>query len=149
MRKPLSLASTLILGWALAAASGPGQAQSPTCTGTDHCADVRIAGTTITVPNVIVPGKDHQIDWIIRTPGYTFGLPPKPDGVIWKAPSSINSNGAMPSNEFRCNRATATVYHCSDANSTHGTGVRSYQYKLTVIDPAGNPVVLDPWIVNQ
>jgi len=98
----------------------------------------------------VVLGKNHQIYWRIQTSGYSFPpSPPPPSGIAFKQPSSINDNGHMPANEFPCNRVSATVFHCTDANSTHGTGVRSYQHSITVIDPAGKPIVFDPWIVNN
>jgi hypothetical protein len=28
-------------------------------------------------------------------------------------------------------------------------GTRRYRYSITVIDQAGRPIVLDPWIVNR
>ena len=51
-------------------------------------------------------------------------------GIAFKDPSSINDNGHMPANEFPSNRVSATLFHCTDANSTRGTGVQ----QLPVLD---------------
>ena len=129
----------------------PARAQTgPPCSGTNHCVNIVIAGGVIqSVPNVVVSGKNHQIYWRIKTGGYSFPPPPQPFGIAFKASSPINDNGRMPRNEFPCNRISATEFHCSDANSTQGIGVRSYQYSVTVIDSSGKPVVSDPWVVNH
>ncbi len=122
----------------------------PPCTGTNHCVDVAIAGGAIqSVPATVVTARNHQIYWRIKTGGYSFPSSPASTGVAFKPPSSINDNGRMPRNEFPCNRVSATLFHCTDANSTHDTGVRSYQYSITVLDAAGHPIVSDPWIVNR
>jgi hypothetical protein len=122
----------------------------PLCSGKNHCIDVTIAGGAIQpVPNVVVPEASHQIYWRIKTSGYSFPPPAAPQrGIAFKAPSSINDNGHMPANEFPCNRISATLFHCTDANSTHGA-VRAYQYAITVIDASGSRIVSDPWIVNR
>jgi len=153
MNKQRAIAATTILVIAAIAmrvasvAAQPG----PPCSGTNHCVDITVTGGAIaSVPNTVVPGKNHQLYWRIRTSGYSFPAPPPPSaGIAFKPPSSINDNGRMPANEFPCNRVSATLFHCTDANSTHDTGVRSYQYSITVIDGAGRKIVLDPWIVNR
>jgi hypothetical protein len=129
----------------------PASAQpGPPCGGTNHCDDVTIAcGAIQSVANVVVSGNTHQIYWRIKTSGYSFASPPQPIGIAFKPPSPINDNGRMPPNEFPCNRISATLFHCTDANSTHGAGVRSYQYSITVIDTSGKPIVSDPWVVNH
>jgi hypothetical protein len=131
-------------------AASVGAQPGPPCTGTNHCVDITIAGSAIqSVPAVVVQGNNHQIYWRIKTAGYTFASPPQPIGIAFKQPSSINDNGHMPANEFPCNHMSTTLFHCTDANSTHGTGVHRYQYSITVMDPAGKPIALDPWIVNN
>ena len=122
----------------------------PPCTGTNHCVDITVAGGAIPpVANVVVPGKNHQIYWQIKTGGYSFPSPPHSAGIAFKAPSPINNNGKMPANEFACNRVSATRFHCTDTNSTHGAGVRTYQYAITVVDTSGRTIVSDPWIINR
>ena len=150
MRK-LSTAA-LLLGMGIASATTPMVAHAqtgPQCGGVNHCIDVAVTGGVIQpVVNVIVPGRNHQIYWRLVTPGYTFPQPPV-DAIGWKPPSPINDNGKMPANEFACNRVTPTLFRCTDANSTRGTGVRTYQYGITVLDGGGKQVILDPWIINQ
>jgi len=133
------------------ACATPADAQpGPPCGGTNHCVDIALASGVIqSVANVVVSGTNHQIYWRIKTDGYSFASPPQRIGIAFKAPSSINDNGRMPANEFQCNRISAMLVHCTDANSTHGTGVRSYQYSITVIDTSGRPIVSDPWVVNH
>jgi hypothetical protein len=123
----------------------------PPCTGTNHCVNVTVAAGAIqSVPATVITARNHQVHWIIRTAGYKFPVASSPSaGVAFKPASSINDNGHMPPNEFHCNRVSDTVFHCTDANSTHDKGVRSYQYSITVLDAAGHPVVADPWIVNR
>ena len=120
----------------------------PSCTGTNHCVDLTIVGGTLApIANVVVPEKNHQIYWRIKTSGFNFPLPPT-DGMTFKAASSINDNGRMPAQEFPCNRVSSTLFHCADANSTHGA-VRRYQYSVTVIDASGQKIISDPWIINN
>ena len=122
----------------------------PPCTGMNHCVDIAIAGGAIQpVPATIVTARNHQIYWRIKTGGYSFPSPPASTGIAFKPASSINDNGRMPPNEFPCNRVSPALFHCTDANSTHDNGVRSYQYSITVLDAAGHPIVSDPWIVNR
>ena len=126
-----------------------GAQPGPSCTGTNHCVDIAIAGGAIRpVPAVVVTGRSHQIYWRITTTGYSFASSPQPTGIAFKQPSSINDNGRMPANEFPCNRVSPTLFHCTDANSTLGS-VRSYQYSITLIDAAGHRIVSDPWVVNK
>ena len=141
----------LLVGALAMIGAGVGAQPGPPCSGTNHCMDVTITGGAIApVPNTVVTGKNHQVYWRIRTSGYSFPAPPAPrGGIAFKPPSSINDNGRMPANEFPCNRVSPTLFHCTDANSTHDSGVRSYQYSIAVIDGAGRPIVLDPWIVNR
>jgi hypothetical protein len=154
MKRQPALAAALVL---IAVGSGslaldPAHAQSPgpSCTGKSHCVDVVVVnGEVQDVPNVRAEGTNHQIDWVIKTPGYSFPSPPKSDGIKWKAASSINDNGRMPKGEFPCNRKSAQVFHCNNANSTTGTGTRSYQYAITVVEDAtGKEIVRDPWVIN-
>jgi len=139
----------LCVGTSMAASVGAQPGVS--CTGATHCVDVTIVGGAIqSVPAVVVAAKNHQIYWRIQTAGYSFPPPPPPPtGIAFKPASSINDNGHMPANEFPCNRMSATLFHCNDANSTHDKGVRSYQYSITVIDASGHRIVSDPWIVNR
>ena len=146
MKKQLSAAAALVCVFMLA---GPmtsivGHAQ-PICNSANpahHCVDVVITGGVIQSPaDVVVDAANHQIYWQIKTSGYTWPKPPKPDGITWKPP-------APPAKEFQCNRVSDVIFHCEDANSTHGSQ-RKYEYKITVIDSAGNPVILDPWIINR
>ena len=122
----------------------------PLCSGTNHCVDITIAGGAIQpVPNVVVSGSNHQVYWQIKTSGYSFPPPTAPQrGIAFKEPSSINDNGHMPANEFPCSRMSTTLFHCTDANSTHGA-IRSYQYFVTVIDASGKKIASDPWIINR
>lgn len=132
---------------ALSVAAQPG----PPCTGTNHCVDINIAdGAIQSVPATVIVGKNHQIYWRIKTSGYSFpSPPPRSIGIGFKPPSPINDNERMPANEFPCNRMSATLFHCTDANSTHNTHVRSYQYSITVIDASNHEIISDPWIVNR
>lgn len=132
-------------------AASVGAQPGPPCTGTNHCVDIAIAGGAIqSVPATVVTAKNHQIYWRITTGGYSFpSAPSASTGIAFKSPSSINDNGRMPQNEFPCNRVSVTLFHCTDANTTHDKGVRSYQYSITVLDAAGHPIVSDPWIVNR
>jgi hypothetical protein len=153
MKKQLPIPAAIILGVSagtLAATSVCAQ-PAPPCTGANHCVDVTIAGGAIqSVANVVVSGTNHQIYWRITTGGYSFPpSPPPPAGIAFKQPSSINHNESMPRNEFACNRISATLFHCTDANSTHGAGARTYQYSISVIDASGHKIVSDPWIVNK
>jgi hypothetical protein len=147
----LAAASVLVLVLTVPMTSSVGHAQ-PVCDSGNrahHCVDVVITNGAIqSPPDVVVPGKNHQIYWQIKTSGYTFPKPPKPAGIAWKASTPTNDNGRMPANEFQCNRVSDTVVHCTDAVSTLGSQ-RKYEYKITVIDPAGNPVILDPWVINR
>ena len=152
MKQQLPIAVAFILGMSAGTMTpAPAGAQpGPPCGGTNHCVDITVvSGVIQPVANVVVSGNNHQIYWRIKTGGYRFGSPPQSSGIAFKAPSSINDNGHMPANEFPCNRVSAALFHCTDANSTHGTGVRSYQYAITVIDASGKPIVYDPWIVNR
>ena len=131
-------------------ASAPALAQQgPACNETNHCVDVTVVGGKIQpLPDVTVSGKNHQIWWQLKTPGYSFPKPPKSDGVFFKPASSGNDNGKMPAKEFNCNRVSATVFHCTNANSTNGQR-RKYQYGVTVVeDASGKDITLDPWVVN-
>jgi hypothetical protein len=123
----------------------------PACTGNNHCIDVTIVGGAISpVPDAVITAKNHQIYWRIKTSGYAFPPPPPPPaGIAFKPPSPTNDNGHMPAKEFPCNRVSATLFHCTDANSTHNAGVRRYQYAITVVGKSGPPIVSDPWIVNK
>jgi hypothetical protein len=145
-------ADLLIAFSAAAMTAAPAAAQTPPlCSDAkNHCIDVTIAGGAIRpVPNVVVSEKNHHIYWQIKTSGYSFPPPAAPQrGIAFKPPSSINDNGHMPANEFPCTRISATLFHCPDANSTHGA-VRVYQYFITVLDASGKPAALDPWIVNK
>ena len=152
MRYPL--ASTAVISIAMTSATmtptSAGAQTGPPCAGTNHCVDITIAGGVIRpVSNVVVSGKNHQIYWRIKTGGYTFASPPQPISIAFKPPNAINDNGRMPPNEFPCGRMSATLFHCTDVNSTNGTGIRSYQYSITVIDASGRPVVTDPWVINH
>lgn len=151
MRNLLASAGAILVVTCETMIATPASAQpGPPCVGTNHCVDVTITGGMIQrVANVVVSGKNHQIYWQIKTNGYSFAAPPQPIGIAFKPPSAINDNGRMPPNEFPCNRISATLFHCTDANSTNGSGVRSYQYSITVIDASGRRVVSDPWVVNH
>jgi hypothetical protein len=155
MKKQRAMAPAMILVMgALAAtmmAAAVGAQPGPPCSGTNHCVDITVTGGAIApVPNTVISGRNHQIYWRIRTSGYSFPSPPPPQvGIAFKPPSSINDNGRMPANEFPCNRVSPALFHCTDAKTTHDTGVRSYQYSITVIDAAGHRIVSDPWIVNR
>lgn len=148
----IAAALVVIAVAASALASTAARAQAgPPCGGTNHCVDVVVAGGQIQpVANVRVDGQGHLISWRIKTPGFSFAPPPQPNAITFKAPSSINDNGRMPANEFRgCARASATLFHCTNANTTHGQGARTYQYAITVIEDAtGRTIVLDPWVIN-
>lgn len=138
---------SLILGASATTATSVDAQPGPPCTGTNHCVDITIAhGAIQFVPDVQVTGKNHQIYWLIKTGGYSF-RPTPPDGITFKAASSANSN-QLAKDEFRCNRVSATQFHCTDANTTHGA-MRKYEYSITVFDTAGHSIVSDPWIVNK
>ena len=154
MKKQPAIVPAMILvigvsaGTMMAASVG---AQPGPCTGTNHCVDITIAGGAIpSVPDTVITGKNHQIYWRIKTGGYSFPPPPPPPvGIAFKPPSPMNDNGHMPANEFPCNRVSTTLFRCTDANSTHNTGLRRYQYSITVLDASGSKIVSDPWIVNK
>ena len=152
MRYPLASTGVMLIAMACEAmtATSADAQTGPPCAGPNHCVDITIAvGVIQPVTNVVVSGKNHQIYWRIRTGGYSFASPPQPIGIAFKPPNAINDNGRMPPNEFPCNRMSATLFHCTDANSTNGVGVRSYQYSITVIDASGRAVVSDPWVINR
>jgi hypothetical protein len=154
MKRQPVIAPTMILVIGVTAgamlAASVGAQPGPPCTGTNHCVDINIAGGAVqSVPATVVSGKNHQIYWRINTSGYSFPSPQPPTGIAFKPPSPINDNGRMPANEFPCNRVSATLFHCTDANSTFNTGVRSYQYAISVIDASGHRIISDPWIVNK
>src|SRR5690242_20227426 len=151
MRKKPAIAPAMIL--VIGVSSGSMMAASvgaqPSCTGTNHCVDGNIAdGAIQPVPDTVVPGMNHQIYWQIRTSGYSF-LPPPPPGIAFQPSGPANNRGRMPKDEFHCNRVSATVFHCTDANSTHNAGIRRYQYSITVMGASGHPIGSDPWIVNK
>jgi hypothetical protein len=150
-KQPATAFAVILIGVSAATmtvVTSVGAQPGPPCTGTNQCVDVTIAGGAIqSVANVVVLGSNHQIYWRIKTSGYSF--PSSPSGITFKQPSPINDNGRMPANEFPCNRVSATLFHCTDANSTHGAGVRNYQYAISVVDASGRRVVSDPWIVNR
>jgi len=143
-----ALVATALCAGPLASAPALAQ-QGPACNETNHCVDVTVVGGKIQpLPDVTVSGKNHQIWWQLKTPGYSFPQPPKAEGVTFKAPAPGNNNGNMPPKEFNCNRVSATVYKCTDANSTNGQQ-RKYQYAVNLIEDAtGKAITLDPWVVN-
>jgi hypothetical protein len=107
--------------------------------------DVTIANGEIRpVQDIVIPGTNHQIYWRINTSGYSFPRPAtRPPGIDFKPPKP-------PKNEFPCNRVSATVFHCSDANTTHNAGEHKYQYAINVVDGSGHRITsADPWIVNK
>lgn len=147
MRKQPAIAPAIItvLGLSSGTMTATIAVAQPSCTGTNHCVDVTIANGMIRpVPDTHIPGTNHQIYWQIKTSGYSFPLPSSPTpGMAFKPPKP-------PKNEFHCNRVSATVFHCSDANTTHNTGDHRYQYSITVIDASHHLIsTLDPWIVNK
>ncbi len=152
--KPLAAGATLavlVAVWAIAGATRAQAQPGPNCDAPPpnlHCVDVVVANGAIrNPPDVNVDGASHQIYWRLRTTGYTFPKPPA-RAITWKPAGPKNDNGKMPANEFPCNRVSDVLYHCTDANSTHGQQ-RKYEYAITVLDAAGKVIQGDPWIINQ
>lgn len=86
------------------------------------------------VPEVISADASNKwIQWLIKDPeNWTFADP----GIVFKTPAGEA--------EFACTQ-TRFVVECKNRGRTG-----SYDYKIRVLlNGAGNPIEIDPWVVNR
>ncbi len=142
----VALIAGLVIGYGITVFIGksPGLMTGPCTQPHTRCADVEIVNNTIQpIGDIVVPGQGYTIFWNIVTRGYVFPA----NGISFVTPP------IPPNNEFSpcLVMSGGTVFFCNDANSTHGSGRKTYKYTVTVTATSGssNPTPLDPQIVNN
>jgi hypothetical protein len=143
MNKSLGIAAALVVGllagYALTLVVNPGPIFPVVTCGGAQCADVTASGTAITpIPDIKVRVSGTIILWSITTPGWTFAT----NGIAFVTPP------LPPAGTFTCIPGT-TVWACNDIYVIGGSGPQTYKYTVNLTSPSGQPVTLDPRIINN
>jgi hypothetical protein len=143
MNKSLGIAAALVVGllvgYGLSVVVRPGPVLPVTICGGAQCADVTASGNTITpIPDIKVRTSGTVILWSISTPGWTFA----PNGIAFVKPP------LPPAGTFNCVSGT-TAWACNDIYTIGGSGPQTYEYQVNLMNPTGQPVTLDPRIINN
>jgi hypothetical protein len=143
MNKSFAIAAALVVGlvvgYGLTLVVKPGPVFPVTTCGGAQCADVTAAGNAITpIPDIKVRTSGTIILWSITTPGWTFAA----NGIAFVTPP------LPPAGTFNCVPGT-TTWACNDIYTLSGSGPQTYKYTVNLTSPSGQPVTLDPRIINN
>lgn len=121
-----------------------------------HCIRVTVDPATnvvnVDAEPLIKKGKNHTIHWIIDN-GDSQNFKFASNGIAF-----LGTNGDGGNKEFSCAPDTGNdpdgtqlIFACDDYDGAPAASSfpQGYKYNVNLVDPVGNPLSLDPHIVNN